>query len=206
MLACRSLLLLALAAALAACGTEPHVEMPDSGVSDDAAPEPRCAPPSEPYGTTEGRNFRPLRLPRCDETLFSFYGEAEGYCEASFTVLVMSAGWCAPCRVEAPMLQTELADRYADRRVRVISVLIQDDAFAAPSPSFCQSWVNTYGLRFPVLMDTRQVTQVYFPMGALPANLIVDSRGVIRYREYGASAGLRTLRSALDRLLAESGM
>lgn len=190
--------------ALSACGgNTPSMDV-DSGITfTDSGVDPMaCTPPAEPYGTSEGRTLRPFTLNQCDGTPYQFYGETEGYCESSFTVLTMAAGWCVPCQMEARQLQTTVADAYADRGVRVVQVLIQDPSYNAPSPAFCQTWVDTYGLEIPELMDPTQITQVYFPMGALPATLIVDDRGVIRHREYGTSAGLVTLTAALDELLA----
>lgn len=193
-------------AIVAACGASPPpAGEPDAGpmMLVDAGPPPDgCGPPSEPYGTSEGRNFRPFTLNRCDGTPFSFYGEAEGFCDASFTVLTMAAGWCGPCIVESQQLEERLVQAYADERVRVIQVLIQDDNYEAPSGAFCQSRVDRFGLTNPVLVDPEQITQVYFPAGSLPATLIVDAAGVIRHREYGTSTGLATITAALDRLLA----
>ena len=100
-------------------------------------------------------------------------------------------------------MQAQLVEHYADQGVRVVVALIQDPSYNAPSQDFCQGWVDTYHLTNPVLRDAAQVTGIYFPMGALPANVIVDSNGVIRHREYGASVNLETLTAALDQLLAQ---
>lgn len=201
----RTASLLIVVLSLAACGSTPPASGTDSGtivLPDSGAPA--CSPPLEPYGTSEGRNLRPFTLNRCDGTPYEFYGEAEGFCDATFTVLTMAAEWCVPCQNEAAQLQTTVADAYADRGVRVVQVMIQDASGAAPSPAVCQNWVDTYGLEFPELLDPAQITQVYFPAGSLPATLIVDSHGVIRHREYGVSANLETMTAALDRLLAEA--
>jgi hypothetical protein len=195
---------LAVAALAIACKSSPPADV-DAYVPPMEDAGAMCGPPPAPYGTTVGRNFEPFFTPLtlCDgTTVFDFYGETEGYCETSFTVLTMAAGWCVPCQMEARMIQSLIADAYADRGVRVVQALTQDASFQPPSTTFCQQWVDTYDLRFPVVMDPSQVTSQYFPMGALPATLIVDSRGVIRHREYGVSNGLMTIRTALDELLA----
>jgi len=207
MLQQRSFASLVIACLLSACGSSPPTGDADSGpiVLTDSGPG-ACAPPAEPYGTQEGRNFRPFTLNRCDGTPFEFYGDAEGFCDASFTVLTMAAGWCGPCRLETEQLQTELVEGYAARGVRVVQAIIQDNDYAAPDGPFCDGWVAQYGLTNPVVLDPTQVTQIYFPAGSLPATLIVDSHGVIRHREYGTSTGLRTIRAALDALLAAEGL
>ncbi len=184
--------------------TEPAGD-PDGGpiVFPDSGGSTNCGDPGGPYGTSVGSNFLPFTLPQCDGTPFAFYGEQEGFCEARFTVLTMSAGWCGPCRAEAEQMQRQLVDAYADQGVRVVVSVIQDNDYREPDGLFCQSWVDQYGLTNPVVYDVAQETGIYFPAGSLPANLIVDSEGVIRHREYGATVGLETIRAALDRLLAE---
>lgn len=178
------------------------ITIPDSGQQPDAGPS--CGDPGEPYGTSQGSHFLPFTLPSCtDGSPYAFYGEAEGFCEARFTVLTMAAGWCGPCRVEAQQMQERLVEAYANQGVRVIVAVIQDNDYRAPSIEFCRGWIAQYGLTNPVVLDARQETQIYFPAGSLPATVIVDSRGVIRHREYGVSTGLETIRAALEALLAE---
>jgi len=193
------------AASLLACQPAPATTGSDSGPPADTGPQACTVPTGDmthPIGTEVGRTMRDFTLPRCDDTPFHFYGEAEGFCAARLTVLTIAAGWCGPCRLEATQIQAALADAYAAQGVRVVQVLIQDDNHLPPDAAFCQGWVNQYGLTFPELYDPTQITQIYFPMGALPATLIVDSQGVIVHREYGTTANLTSIRTALDTILA----
>lgn len=185
---------------------------PDSGiVLPDAGSSPTCGDPGMPYGTSEGANFRPFTLPRCNGPQpgsdWTFYDtEVEGelsFCEARFSVVSIAAGWCVPCQMEAALMEQQLVQAYADQGVRVAVALIQDPEYNAPSADFCQEWVDRYGLTNPVMMDAEQDLNIYFPGNALPATLIVDSHGVIRFREYGLSENLESVRSTLDALLAE---
>jgi thiol-disulfide isomerase/thioredoxin len=189
---------------LAAGCNPPEVQDDDAGiVLPDSGPSSCAGDPGAPYGTSEGSNFLPFTLPKCDGTQWSFYGDDEGFCEARFTVVSMAAGWCHPCQQEAALMEENLVQAYGDQGVRVAVALIQDPEYNAPDSTFCQQWVDTYGLTNPVMMDADQVTNIYFPMGALPATVIVDSNGIIRHREYGVTTGLETVRAALDELLAE---
>ncbi|HJL18750.1 MAG TPA: TlpA disulfide reductase family protein [Sandaracinaceae bacterium LLY-WYZ-13_1] len=178
------------------------IVLTDSGPADDAGAS-ACAAPEEGFGTSEGRKFSPFTLQRCDGSDYRFYGEEEGYCDARFTVVSIAAGWCNPCRVEAEQMQERLVEAYADQGVRVVVAIIQNNDFGAPDLAFCDGWVDQYELTNPVLIDPTQETQIYFPGDSLPAALIVDSEGTIRYREYGVSVGLETTRAALDELLSE---
>lgn len=181
---------------------------PDAGppVLEDSGMVGACTgDPGSGYGTSEGSVFSPFTLNTCGGEPYEFYGETAptgiGFCDASFSVVSIAAGWCGPCRAEAELMQSFLVDEYAEHDVRVIVAVIQDNDFARPSSAFCEGWVAQYGLTNPVLLDPDQETQIYFPMGALPATLIVDSEGVIRHREYGVSTNLETVRAALDDLL-----
>ncbi|MGE0784255.1 MAG: TlpA family protein disulfide reductase [Sandaracinaceae bacterium] len=205
----RHVLLLTSAMALAGaygCDGGGNMPMPDAGGGGVDAGEVtgECEVPTGGFGTSAGRsNLLPFTLQRCDGSMFEFYGEPEGYCDARFTVVVMSAGWCGPCRMEATAMQAALVEAYGAQGVRVVSVLTQNNSYQAPDLDFCQGWKDQYGLTNDVMIDPSQMTQIYFPGNALPANLIVDSHGVIRHREYGFSEALGTIRSELDRLLAE---
>lgn len=204
----RSFASLVVASVLSACGSSPPAD-PDSGpiVLEDSGPA-ACGPPGEnptpAYGTTVGRTMTPFELTRCDGTPFEFYGEEEGFCDSRLTVILMSAGWCVPCRMEAELLEDRIIQPYGDRGVRVVQALMQDNDYGAPTGEFCQGWVDQYGLTNPVVMDPEQVTQRYFPDDSIPGTLIVDSRGVVRHREYGVSTNLRTITAKLDELLAEA--
>lgn len=172
----------------------PPIMLPDAGDS-------ACAPPTSGFGTSQGRNFLPFTLQTCEGTDYSFYGETEGYCDASYTVVSIAAGWCNPCRMEAGYMEENLVQRYASYGVRVVVALIQNNDYEAPDTAFCQGWKDQYGLTNTIMIDPTQETQVYFPAGSLPATLIVDSNGVIVHREYGVSTNLETVRAELDNLL-----
>lgn len=195
-----------LALTLVGCDDSPAAD-PDAGNTEaDAGQQadagPVCGDPGTGYGTSLGRNFRPFTLPACDDTPFDFYGEEEGFCDARFTLVTAAAGWCVPCQIEAAETEEYINAVYGPQGVRVVVVYIQDEGYNTPDASDCANWKSTYGLSNPVLYDAAQVTNAYFPAGALPSNLIVDSKGVIVHREYGVSQTLETIRAKLDQLLA----
>lgn len=160
-----------------------------------------CSAPESPYGTRVGAILEPFTLETCDGDDYSFYNEE--FCDATLTVVSIAAGWCPPCIRESMELTETITEPYGELGVRVIQVLTQDESYSEPTRSFCSAWVNTYDLTNVELIDPTQLTAIYFPGNSLPATIIVDRNGMIRFRENGATEGLVTLRSALDELLEE---
>jgi thiol-disulfide isomerase/thioredoxin len=57
-------------------------------------------------------------------------------------MVVVSAGWCGPCRSEAETLQ-QVAAAYPE--VQIITMLTQDNAGETPNLAFLQQWESDYG-------------------------------------------------------------
>jgi thiol-disulfide isomerase/thioredoxin len=155
--------------------------------------------PTDGFATRVGSKFRPLTLNTCDGTPYDIYNE--DFCSSRLTVLGIAAGWCGPCIYESEQLPALQAE-YEPQGVRIIQVMYQDEDYRAASNAYCQAWVDRFGLTNVELNDPAQKTQIYFPDGALPSTVIIDSTGTIVYRENGASSNLSSLRTKLDELLA----
>lgn len=172
---------------------------PDASSTPDSS-TPACTPPRlTNVCTMEGCQMPSLRVPYCDGAGdFNFY-ENE-FCSNQVTLVVFSAGWCVPCQMEAQQMQDEIIARYQGR-VRVVTVYGQNVSRAAPTAAECMQWKNRYSLESHMVYDPTGALQPVFPMLAYPANLIVDRDGIIRFREYGSSRGLQTLKDQIDGLL-----
>jgi thiol-disulfide isomerase/thioredoxin len=90
------------------------------------------------------------------------------------------ASWCGPCRREQPGLQ-RLWRKLAPRgEVQFIGVDHRDDRLAA------QRWGERYGVTYPSVSDPDGVLGGRFDVPFLPATILVDRRGLLRYRLIGA--------------------
>lgn len=172
---------------------------PDASSNADSS-TPACTPPRLTNECTmQGCQFASLQLPYCDGSgNFNFYETA--YCSNQLTLVVISAGWCVACQMEAAQMQDEIIARYQNR-VRVLTVYGQNVSRSAPTAAECMQWKNRYSLESHMVFDPMGLTQRYFPNMAFPANMIVDRDGVIQFREYGTSRGLQALKDQIDALL-----
>lgn len=196
-----SLVLLVLGLAGCGGGDTPPADVDAGGIMlTDSGSGPACEVPGEPYGTSVGRTIEPFTLNQCDGTPYSFYGD--DFCDTRLTVISIAAGWCGPCMAESAELTERVTERYRADGVRVIQIIVQNPDRTAPTPEFCRQWVDNFGLTNIEVIDPSGVTSPFFTTDALPETLMVDSRGVIVFREAGASAGLVSLTSKIEELLA----
>jgi len=116
-------------------------------------------------------------------------------------VLNVWASWCAPCRAEAPVLQS-LWEEFQGQGVEFVGLDTRDAV--APATAF----VERYGITYPNIIDTSGEIQLLFgdtlPPQAIPSTLLVDQQGRVAGRVLGkvSEAGLRAL---IDALLDEQG-
>lgn len=81
------------------------------------------------------------------------------------------ASWCAPCRVEAGLLEAGWQANQAE--ITFIGVNMQDTEPAA------RAFIDEFGLSYPNGPDTAQWGR-RFGVTGLPATFFVDAQGVIR--------------------------
>jgi thiol-disulfide isomerase/thioredoxin len=106
------------------------------------------------------------------------------------------AAWCGPCRVEQPILQDAWEER-RDDGVFFLGIDYNDD------PAAARAHVREFGVTYPSLEDPdKRITGVEFGVAGIPATIVADRRGQMRYLFVGAVSEAE-LTAALDELTAE---
>ena len=102
-------------------------------------------------------------------------------------------GWAAPMHInEKHPLHLErwecfeCKDWFAADTVAIITPL-QDEEGGRPTKFFCRQWRDRFELTIPVLIDQTFTTETYFDAAQTPLNLLIDSDGIIRYRQTGVA-------------------
>jgi thiol-disulfide isomerase/thioredoxin len=92
-------------------------------------------------------------------------------------VLNFWATWCAPCRIELPMLDRYLRDHPSDD-LKLFAVTTEG---SAPN-SVLRPLAKV--LSFP--LATNISGRAYGPLGAIPTNYVIDRGGIVRYAKADA--------------------
>ena len=96
------------------------------------------------------------------------------------------ATWCGPCRQEIPHLN-RLYEKYRASGFQLLGVNIDDDARAATELA------SRLGVKFPVLLDTDKKASRLYDMSAMPATVVIDRDGRVRYLHRGYRDGYEDL-------------
>lgn len=139
-----------------------------------------------------------------DVTGTTFDGDELSLSDYGGEILIINvwASWCAPCRVEQPVLDEVYAE-YGDLGVDFLGVNIKDDMTAA------QAYTANKDVPYPSLHDQPgEVPQAFrdtVPPRAIPSTLIIDPDGNIAARVIGATT-YGQLTSLLNPIVIEFGL
>ncbi|MFF2481246.1 TlpA disulfide reductase family protein [Paenibacillus sp. NPDC058071] len=96
-------------------------------------------------------------------------------------IVNMWATWCPPCRAEMPDMQ-KFYDTYKDDRVAVLAVnMTESEKSVGQVPSF----LDEYGITFPVILDEKSEVANLYQVRSLPTSYMIDSDGVIQQKIIG---------------------
>jgi peroxiredoxin len=93
------------------------------------------------------------------------------------------ASWCGPCRQEMPQLN-RLYEKYRSSGVLLLGVNIDDDARVGAATA------ARWGVKFPVLLDADKTVTRLYDLGSMPATVLIDRDGRVRYLHRGYREGV----------------
>jgi peroxiredoxin len=130
-----------------------------------AAVAPQATAPDFTLQSLEGRNLR-LAEQRGQVVLVNFW-----------------ATWCAPCKQEMPHLN-RLYDKYRASGFVLLGVNVDEDKRQASGTA------ARFDLHFPVLLDADKAVVRLYDLQSMPATVLIDRDGKVRYLHRGYRDGL----------------
>jgi peroxiredoxin len=104
-----------------------------------------------------------------------------------WTLLYFTTTWCPYCTAEAPYLESELVERFADHGLRLVVIDVKEPAAVA------RSLPDRFGWTSPFLIDENgELSERFAPqkeglaseVAIINAHLLLDGDGVVRFAEY----------------------
>ena len=94
-------------------------------------------------------------------------------------VLVINfwATWCPPCRREIP----DFIAAYKELKGEGLEILgLSVDETTGPA---LLEWTRKMGVNYPIALATPEITTAYEPVEFIPTTIIIDRKGMIRFRQ-----------------------
>jgi peroxiredoxin len=130
-----------------------------------------CAKPAGTIEPVAAPNFTITDLQGSVHTLADYKGKV--------LVLNFWATWCPPCRREIPDFIA------ADKELRGEGLAILGVSVDELSAADLADWAKRMGMNYPVALATPKIVADFEPGEFIPATIIIDGKGLIRYRESG---------------------
>jgi thiol-disulfide isomerase/thioredoxin len=145
-------------------------------------------PPASPRQGFKAPDFTLELLGGGEVTLSQLQGQP--------VVLNLWASWCLPCRAEMPAIE-RVYQSYEDRGLVILGVntTVQDNEAKAAS------FVQEYGLTFPIPLDRDGSVSARYALGGLPTTFFIDREGIIRSVILGGPMSEAVIRSKVEDLM-----
>ena len=154
-----------------------------------STPAPDQGTQSAVEGTQPGNLAPNFQLPNLD-------GETVSLSDLRGKPVMLNfwATWCPPCRAELPYIQ-QIYEEQSTRGFVVLTVNLGE------SPSKVKEFVQSYGLSFPVLLDTKQGTAQKYNIGGIPTTFFIDKNGIIQVKITGAFPDKAAIENKLGKII-----
>jgi len=90
------------------------------------------------------------------------------------------ATWCGPCKVEMPAMEALYQD-FQSQGLEILAVSVDQQGAVVTRP-----FKEAMGLSFPILHDSDFQVGLSYGARTLPMTFVIDRKGLIRQRVYGA--------------------
>ncbi len=146
----------------------------DAGYSDTSAVGEAVQPVaySRPAINTPAPAFRLLDLDGVGHSLPEYQGKV--------VFLNFWATWCGPCKVEMPAMES-LYQEFQSQGLAMLAVSVDQQGAAVTRP-----FKEAMGLSFPILHDSDYQVGLTYGARTLPMTYVIDRKGIIRQRVFGA--------------------
>lgn len=127
---------------------------------------------------------REMNSPAADFTLKSLSGKNLKLSEYAGNVVLLNfwASWCAPCRLEMPLLN-DLHNKYEKLGFVVLGVNVEEDS------NMARSYISDRPVDFPILLDNTNTVSKLYKVIAMPTTVMIDRNGNMRYLHQGYKPG-----------------
>ncbi len=136
-----------------------------------------------------GMRARNFTAPNPDGKLISLYSAM-----GKVTLVDFWAAWCKPCRIENPNL-VRIYDKYHEQGLNIISVSLDSDKDAWLK-AIRDDKLNWYHVSH--LKGWKEPVAVMYKIRAIPQNILIDKKGIIRYKNLRGKLLEQKIQELLD--------